>query len=154
EIFESKGQEAFNEYMRSKENTPLRPGVAFPLVRKLLALNTVDSDKPKGRVDVVLLSRNSPDAGMRVLNSIAHYGLSIERAIFSQGADRFRYAKAAGAHLFLSANHQDVVTALQHNVAAATMLPAESVNDPNDMTVRIAFDGDSVLFSNEADECY
>ena len=153
-IFEEQGQEAFNDYMRSKENVPLRPGAAFPLVRKLLALNTTRSPQPRDRVDVVLLSRNSPDAGMRVMNSIEHYGLDIERAAFSQGGDRFRYARAMGAHLFLSANPSDVRMAVEHGIAAATMLPVECADHSHDHEVRIAFDGDSVLFDSEADDCY
>lgn len=152
DVFTSQGQDAFNAYMRDKENVPLRPGVAFPLVRKLLSLNT--PGVARDRVDVVLLSRNSPDAGMRVMNSIAHYKLDIERAVFCQGDDRFRYAKGLGAHLFLSASPGDVRTAIEHGIAAATMLPKETTDDTEDMTVRIAFDGDSVLFSSEADECY
>lgn len=154
DIFESQGQEAFNQYMRSKENVPLRPGAAFPLVKKLLALNSVKSPAPRDRVDVILLSRNSPDAGMRVRNSIEHYGLDIERAVFCQGADRFRYAKALGAHLFLSANPGDVQAAIGHGIAAATILPAEREDTLDESQIRIAFDGDSVLFNSEADDCY
>lgn len=151
-IFESEGQDAFNEYMRSKENTPLRPGSAFGLVKKLLAVN---KRLPKGKgVEVVMLSRNSPDAGMRVMNSIQHYGLDIERAVFSQGGDRFRYAKAMGAHLFLSANPADVKNAIDRGLAAATLMPSERSDATVDEVVRIAFDGDSVLFSAEADETY
>lgn len=153
-IFEEQGQLAFDEYMRSKETVPLRPGAAFPLVRKLLAMNTTRFPERRDRVEVVLLSRNSPDAGMRVMNSIAHYGLDIERAVFSQGADRFRYAKAMGAQLFLSANSGDVRSALEHGMAAATMLPRECDEHEDSNEVRIAFDGDSVLFDSEADECY
>ena len=153
-IFKAEGPEAFNDYMRAKENTPLRPGPAFNLVRKLLAMNTTQapSTGPSRRdcVEVVLLSRNSPDAGLRIMHSIMHYGLDIERAVFSQGGDRFRYAKAFNAHLFLSTNPVDVLTALDQGVAAAALLPKEgSVGD--DSLVRIAFDGDSVLFSDEAD---
>lgn len=153
-IFETQGQAAFDAYMREKENIPLRPGAAFPLVQKLLALNNLRSpSEPKG-VEVVMLSRNSPDAGMRAMNSVHHYGLDIERAVFSCGADRFKYAKALGAHLFLSANAADVKNAVDHGIAAATLVPRESLDSQIDNTVRIAFDGDSVLFSDEADECY
>jgi len=154
EIFEKEGQAAFDEYMRSKENVPLRPGAAFPLVRKLLALNKVRSPFPRDRVEVVLLSRNSPDAGMRVMNSIAHYELDIERAVFTQGGDRFAFAKDLGAHLFLSANPADVEAALKHGIAAATMLPVERSDDADDGPVVWVFDGDSVVFDDEADECY
>jgi 5'-nucleotidase len=149
-IFQSDGAEAFNTYMRSKEGIPLRPGPAFNLVRKLLAMNTSEEHTPRDRVEVVLLSRNSPDAGLRIMHSIMHYELDIERAVFSQGGDRFRYATAFGAHLFLSTNSADVVSAMNHGVAAATMVHRmDEVGE--DSLVRIAFDGDSVLFSNEAD---
>lgn len=151
EIFQSQGQAAFDEYMRSKEDVPFRPGTAFSLIRKLLALNQPGKEP---LVDVVLLSRNSPEAGMRIMNSIVHYGLSIRGAIFSRGSDRFRYVKGLGVQLFLSANSDDVKTAIANGVAAATMLPSERSDDASDMSVRIAFDGDSVLFSSEADECY
>lgn len=153
-IFEEQGQEAFDAYMRSKENMPLRPGTAFKLVKKLLALNTTTFPEKRDRVEIVLLSRNSPDAGLRVMNSIAHYGLDIERAAFCQGGDRFKYAKALGAQLFLSANPGDVEAAMSNGLAAATMLPKETDEDTADNEVRIAFDGDSVLFSDEADETY
>lgn len=149
EIFKSQGAEAFNKYMRSKEKTQLRPGPAFNLVRKLLALNTYE--KGRDRVEVVLLSRNSPDAGLRIMKSILHYELDIERAVFTQGGDRFRYIAAFGAQLFLSTNPSDVQSALSYGVASAEMMP--SVNEINeDKYVRLAFDGDSVVFSNEADE--
>lgn len=151
EIFEKQGQAAFDEYMLSKERVPLRPGTAFSLIRKLLALNE-RAGTPL--VDVVMLSRNSPDAGLRIMNSVHHYGLPIEGAIFSKGGDRFRYAKALGAQLFLSANPGDVKLAVENGIAAATMLPAERQDDMSDSTIRIAFDGDAVLFSAEADQCY
>lgn len=151
QIFVSQGQEAFNEYMRSKENVPLRPGTAFPLVKKLLKLNSY-FDRPAIRV--VLLSRNSPDAGLRIMNSVHHYGIGVEHAIFSQGSNRFRYAKAFGAQLFLSANESDVRCAIEQGLAAAQLMPAERVEDTPDDIVRFAFDGDSVLFSSEADEYY
>lgn len=153
EIFMTQGQQAFNDYMRESENKPLRPGPAFSLVRKLLALNKLIPDVSQG-VEVVLLSRNSPDAGMRVMNSIQHHGLNIERAVFSQGADRFRYAKALGAHLFLSTTHLDVQNAIAHGIAAATLLPSEREMEEGDGMVRIALDGDAVIFSAEADEFY
>ena len=153
DIFASKGQAEFDAYMREKEDIPLKPGVAFPLVKKLLALNT-HRGHLRDRVDVVLLSRNSPDAGMRVMNSVQHFGLDIERAVFCSGTDRFRYALALGTHLFLSANSDDVRTAIGHGLAAATMFPGERAEDSDSSEVRIAFDGDSVLFSSEADECY
>lgn len=153
EIFKKKGQAAFNAYMREKEHIPLRPGSAFGLVKKLLALNS-HGGIARTHVKIILLSRNSPDAGMRVMESVRHYGLDIEGAVFCAGGDRFRYAKALGAHLFLSTTPADVKTAIDNGVAAATMMPCETPEDQADPTVRIAFDGDSVLFSSEADEVF
>ena len=149
-IWESKGQDAYNQYMREKENVPLRPGTAFPLVRKLLALN---KDPQNPLINVVVTSRTSPDAGVRIFKSIQHYNLPIHQASFSQGSDRFRYISAMKAQLFLSGNAQDVHKAISNGIAAATITPKESTND-NDPTVKIAFDGDSVLFGSEADDAY
>lgn len=149
-IWEKKGQAAFNAYMREKENDPLRPGTAFPLVRKLLALNK-DPNRPL--VNVVILSRNSPDAGVRILKSVEHYGLKMAQAMFSQGSDRFRYVSAVGAQLFLSGNHADVHKAISNGIAAATITPKETAH-MEDPTIKIAFDGDSVLFGSESDDAY
>ena len=158
-VFEAQGQAEFDAYMRSRCDIPLRPGAAFHLVRKLLALNAGRGLRVRNRVNVVLLSRNSPDAGVRIMNSVAHYGLDIETAVFGTGDNRFRYARAMGAHLFLSANSADVVRSIEAGVAAATLVPKEVCGgteggDDGDSVVRIAFDGDSVLFSDESDEFF
>ena len=150
-IFQEKGRHAFDAYMREKELVPLRPGVAFALVRKLLAMNPVGTEPLVG---VVLLSRNSSAAGQRVMNSVRHYALPIERAVFTQGAERFTYAKAFAANLFLSASAADVRQALEHGMAAATLLPTSQVTESADKIVRIAFDGDSVIFSDEAEQVF
>lgn len=156
-IFETEGPDAYDRYMRETEHKPLRPGAAFPLVRKLLKLNEVDSTgRPIAatqKVCVVLLSRNSPSAGLRVMNSTRHYNLAIERALFCKGADRFRYARALGADLFLSLHGSDVSKALENGIPAATLQPKEQ-EESDDTEIRIAFDGDSVLFSPEADLVY
>jgi 5'-nucleotidase len=148
-VYESEGPEAFDAYMRKNEKKPLRPGVAYNLVRKLLNLNTPGGERDK--VEVVLLSRNSPEAGLRVMHSIRHLNLDIERAVFTQGTERFRYAKALGTHLFLSANAGEVKAALQSGIAAATIMPNSAALHSHDGEVRFAFDGDAVLFSDEAE---
>lgn len=153
QVFEEQGQEAFDKYMEEKEHVPLRPGPAFRLVGKLLSLNK-GMGAARDKVDVVLLSRNSLSGGLRIMNSIYHYNLDIERAAFTSGSDRFKYAKALGAHLFLSANASDVQAALNKNMAAAMMIPSEQEYDENDKEVRIAFDGDAVIFDDEADKEY
>ena len=148
-LFENEGIQAFADYQRRHEDDVLHPGIAFPLVRKLLALNAgAPADAP--RVEVILLSRNSSDTGLRVFNSIQHHGLDIRRATFTSGAPVWPYVKPFGAQLFLSANQESVRGALQAGVAAATILPAQA-SESRHAQVRIAFDGDAVIFSDESE---
>lgn len=149
-VFEKDGEDAFNRYMLERENLLLQPGVAFELVRKLLGLN-VGGVK---RVEVVMLSRNSPAAGLRVMSSVRQHGLNIERAVFCRGGHRFQYVKALGADLFLSANSPDVSSAVQNGVAAASLFPGIGGLVDGDDQVRIAFDGDSVLFGSSGDRMF
>jgi 5'-nucleotidase len=158
-LFEREGVDAFAAYQRSREDEVLAPGIAFPLVRKLLALNVAAdagaaSDRVP-RVEVILLSRNSSDTGLRVFNSIQHHGLEIRRATFTSGAPTWPYIKPFGAHLFLSADAESVRRALEHGIAAATLLPAPAVVPSGDGVwreqIRIAFDGDAVLFGDESE---
>lgn len=153
EVFEREGIDAYCAYQIAHEDDILNPGVAFPLVRKLLALNAkLDG---AASVEVILLSRNSADTGLRIFNSIQHHGLGIIRAAFTGGASTYRYALAMGAHLFLSAEPQDVNWALETGLAAATILPsAGSVAEQTSGQLHIAFDGDAVLFSDEAEQVY
>jgi 5'-nucleotidase len=153
-LFEREGVDAFAAYQRSREDDVLAPGIAFPLVRKLLALNH-DAAPGIPRVEVILLSRNSSDTGLRVFNSIQHHGLSITRATFTSGAPTWPYAKPFGAHLFLSADAESVRRALEHGIAAATLLPSPAVLPTNGDAplnqIRVAFDGDAVLFDDESE---
>jgi len=128
--------------------------VAFSLVKKLLALNELGSADP--RVEVILLSRNSADTGLRIFNSIQHHGLDISRAAFTRGASTHPYISAFGAQLFLSADPNDVRKALDAGFAAATILPSAAVPvaEANPTQLRIAFDGDAVLFSDESERIY
>lgn len=150
-IFETEGKEAFCDYQIEREDEKLSPGVAFPLVKKLLALN----QKFKGSqlVEVILLSRNTADSGLRIFNSIQSHGLSITRAAFTGGNSPYGYIPAFGAQLFLSANAEDVVKALQAGYAAATICSTPPEINQNEQ-LRIAFDGDSVLFSDESERIY
>ncbi len=150
-VFESQGLAAYAEYQVSRENDVLQPGEAFPLVKKLLALN--DDDINHQGVDVILLSRNSADSGLRIFNSIEQHGLNIERAVFTNGESRFRYMEAIGTDLFLSSHAEDVKRALKAGFAAAMILPGAQ-NRPDGDQLRIAFDGDAVLFSDEAEKVY
>lgn len=149
-VFQQQGLAAYEAYQRQHEDDVLAPGDAFPLVKKLLAIN---SRLAQSRVEVILLSRNSSDTGLRVFNSIKHYGLPIERAAFAGGESPHRYVAAFGAHLFLSTNPGDVRLALDQGLAAANILGG-GTSHSEDPTLRIAFDGDSVLFSDEAERIY
>jgi len=150
QVFLEGGEARYAEYQIANEHVPLRQGVAFSLVKKLLALNVSSG---ASQVEVLLLSRNSADTGLRIFNSIRHYGLNISRAAFTRGASVHRYAQAFNAHLFLSTNHEDVQLALDAGIAAATILPS-TVNDERDAELRIAFDGDAVVFSDEAEKVF
>lgn len=150
-LFEARGLEAYAEYQVENENVILEPGVAFPLAKKLLALNEDGVEHP--RVEVILLSRNSADTGLRIFNTIEHHGLNIERAAFTNGESPYKYMEAYGADLLLSTNASDVRKALERGYAAATILPGRASGDGSGQ-LRIAFDGDAVIFSDEAERIY
>lgn len=154
-VFETEGVDAYCRYQIERENDVLKPGVAFPLVEKLLLLNTLGEKRE--RAEVVLLSRNSADTGLRVFNSIQHYGLKITRAAFSGGQSPYQYVEPFNAHLFLSTDPVDVRSALDQGYAAATILPSNvgmNVGRKPHEQLRIAFDGDAVLFSDAAERVY
>ena len=150
QVFEEHGLAAYQQYQIEREEEPLLPGDAFGLVEKLLHLNTL---LDQSRVEVILLSRNSADTGLRIFNSIQHYGLDITRAAFCGGDSPYRYIGAFNSHLFLSTDGADVRQALELGVAAATILPSQTTSS-EDETLKIAFDGDAVLFSDEAERIY
>ena len=149
-VFEEEGLDAYQQYQISKEDQPLEQGDAFLLVQKLLGLNKLLDESP---VQVILLSRNSADTGLRIFNSIQHYGLDISRAAFSGGDSPYRYISAFNSHLFLSTDGADVRQALESGVAAATILPSEKSLTPNEK-LKIAFDGDAVLFSDDSEKIF
>ena len=146
-IFEDRGLEAYKDFQVSNENIPLNPGQAFPLVNKLLALNNkINKDK---KVEVILLSRNTADTGLRVFNSIQYHRLDIKRAAFCGGGSPHTYAKSFGVQLFLSTEFSDCKSSIQNGVAAARIIPSGKT-DKNDEVLKVAFDGDSVIFSEES----
>lgn len=151
-IYETQGVDAYRNYQVSKEHDILEPGSAFSLVKKFLKLN--EGRQPTDRlVEVILLSRNSADTSLRVFHSIEHYGLGITRAAFLSGKSPYIYAKAFGADLFLSLEPEDVTQALSAGCAAATICtPVAKTTDP--FSLKIAFDGDAVLFSDEAERVF
>ncbi|HEY0310211.1 MAG TPA: 5'-nucleotidase, partial [Luteimonas sp.] len=132
-LFEREGIAAYQAYQREREDQVLAPGIAFQLVRKLLALNAIPAPagaERRPRVEVILLSRNSSDTGLRIFNSIEHHGLDIRRATFTSGAPTWPYVKPFGADLFLSANPESVRRALENGIAAATILPTAARPGP------------------------
>jgi 5'-nucleotidase len=149
-VFLNEGVEAYRKYQIEHEDEILQPGDAFLLVEKLLGLNAALG---QARVEVVLISRNSADTGLRVFNSIEHYGLGIERAAFVGGRSPYPYLSAFGCHLFLSTHAEDVRSALEAGFAAATILSGGTRREGNH-ELRIAFDGDAVLFSDESERVY
>ncbi|MEO8124953.1 MAG: 5'-nucleotidase [Burkholderiales bacterium] len=150
-VFEADDDRAYMALQLAKLETPALPGVAFSLVNKLLAFNTGDAQ----RVEVVILSRNDPVSGMRVFRSAKHYGLAIQRGVFTRGESPWRYLRPLAANLFLSTNESDVRSALGAGVPAARVYPHSArASAAHPFEVRIAFDGDAVLFSDEAERVF
>jgi 5'-nucleotidase len=150
-IFEAGDDAGYMKLQLERLDVPARPGIAYSLVRKLLRFN----DDGKQRVEVVILSRNDPVSGMRVFRSGMANGISLQRGVFTQGRPPFGYLRPLRAHLFLSVNAEDVREALNAGFPAARVL-VESVqaSDAYPDEVRIAFDGDAVLFSDEAERVF
>ncbi|OIN92059.1 MAG: 5'-nucleotidase [Comamonadaceae bacterium CG1_02_60_18] len=152
-VFEQADDRAYMALQLQRLDTPAKPGVAFSLVKKLLAFNTRQGDNHP--VEVVILSRNDPVSGMRVFRSAQHYGLPIERGSFTRGEPPWRYLKPLHANLFLSTHLSDVRAALSAGVPAAQVYPQSvHASDAHPQEVRIAFDGDAVLFSDEAEQVF
>jgi len=158
-LFEATDDRAYMQLQLQRLDEPARPGVAFSLVNKLLAFNGNGKGSGSGsgaaRVEVVILSRNDPVSGMRVFRSAQHYQLAVERGVFTRGQSPWRYLKPLAANLFLSTNEADVRSALQAGVPAARVYPHSArASDAHPDEVRIAFDGDAVLFSDEAERVF
>lgn len=151
-IFDQKGIEAFREYQLENEDKLLEPGTAFHLVQSLLQLN---NQADKQIVEVVVMSRNSPETGVRVLNSIKEHKLNITRVALSGGEPLAPYIDAFDIDLFLSKDEKDVQTVIDSRACAAAHIyaPPTSFN-PQDNRVKIAFDADAVLFSEESEFRY
>jgi 5'-nucleotidase len=160
EVFEQGDDRAYMRLQLERLDLPAKPGVAFSLVKKLLAFNHLPSGAPEPTsaaqpVEVVILSRNDPVSGMRVFRSAQHYGLPIQRGSFTRGQPPWRYLKPLHANLFLSTHLSDVRAALDAGVPAAQVYPQSArAGNAHPHEVRIAFDGDAVLFSDEAERVY
>ncbi len=152
-VFERDGLRAYRVYQHAHEDEILAPGTAFPLVRGLLAIN----ERARERlVEIIIISRNDAESAMRVFNAIDHYGLDISRGAFTNGGDSWRYITPFHCSLFLSVEPHDVIAALQRGYAAALLLPppegASLEEEP--YPVRIAFDGDAVVFGDESERLF
>ncbi len=154
-IFEADGVEAYCKYQVAHENEVLPPGPGFPLIKALLNLNRLPGKE--GSVEVIIMSRNSPDSSLRVFKTIEHYGLEITRAVLASGASLAPYLAAFKTDLFLSAYEDDVQSAIDSNIAAG-IICTEGLHtydcDHQIRQIRIAFDGDAVLFSDESEKIY
>jgi 5'-nucleotidase len=149
-LFEAGDAPAYMQLQLRRLDQPAPPGVAFSLVHKLLAFN-----QGAPRVEVVMLSRNDPVSGLRVFRSAQHYGLNVQRGVFTRGQPPWRYLMPLRANLFLSANEADVRAALAAGVPAARVAPhSVRASDAHPDEVRIAFDGDAVLFGDEAERVF
>ena len=149
EFFNKHGPEKYMEYQRKHEQFPLAPGAAFNLVKKCLQMNKFAEDN----VEVILVSRNSFDTGVRIFNSIKHHQLPITRSCFCDGESPFKYLSSFRTDLFLSQNPDDVKLALAANQAAARILPRKHT-ESSENTLNIAFDGDAVIYSDESERLY
>ena len=150
-VFDAQGERAYIDLQYSRMDVPAKEGVAFRLVKKLLAFNSGDAQL----VEVVILSKNDPVSGLRIFRSAQRAGLRLERGVFTRGRSPYRYLDALKANLFLSANEQDVMGALDARFPAARVLPESAqAGGRHAGEVRIAFDGDAVLFSDEAERVY
>ena len=154
DIYEKEGLDSYRDYQIANEDKTLDPGEAFSLVKKILSINSFYKDKE--RIEVILLSRNTSDTGLRIRNSIEAHGLNISRAAFCGGESPHRYVKDFGVHLFLSSSFEDVKMAIESNVAAATIISRDGENNTqsNDDQLKIAFDGDAVIFSDDSEKVF
>ena len=152
-IYEEQGLQAYLEYQRNHEQDILKPGTAFPLIRALHKLN----DGGEQLVEIIIMSKNSADTSLRIFNSIAHYGLDISRAALVGGNKIAPYLSAFRTGLFLSANEEDVQEAINAGVAAGLICSHGDLNisaDEEIQQIRIAFDGDAVIFSDESEKIF
>ena len=150
-IFEEEGLAAYEDYQVLHEKDVLPRGPAFPLVRAFLELNSLQKDR---LVEVIIMSRNSPNTSLRIFNSIDHYGLDVTRAALSGGAPVAPYLRPFETDLFLSAYRPDVQDAINSGIAAGMILTGTSPERDPSGQIRIAFDGDAVLFSPDSERIF
>jgi 5'-nucleotidase len=150
DVFKSQGEESYRKYQEAHIADPLGPGVAFPFIQRLLSLNSLAGADEDPFVEVVILSKNDPDTGLRVMRSVAHHGLAITRAVFRQGRSPHKFMPAFSMSLFLSANGEDVRRAVDDHLPAGQVLETSSEPEDGD-DLRIAFDFDGVLADDSSE---
>lgn len=153
EIYEKEGLKAYLKYQIEHEDEILKPGAAFPLIKALHKLNT----EGNYRTEIIIMSKNNADTSLRIFKSIDHYGLNISRAALVGGSSIAPYLNAFRTDLFLSANEKDVQEAINANIAAGIICSHSGleINPENDISqIRIAFDGDAVIFSDESEKIF
>lgn len=151
-IYREQGLEEYRRHQREHERSPLAPGVAFPFIKRLLGLNGQrEEDRP---VEVILLSRNDPDTGLRAFRSMAAHGLDITRGTFLSGRPPWRYLDAFNASLFLSADQADIRDAIRHGCPAGLVLNSKYVDEESDDELRVAFDFDGVVVDDAAENVF
>ncbi len=151
-IYEIEGPEAYRSYQREHEENILQPGTGFPLIKALLDLNKVHPERRV--VEVIIMSRNNPDTALRVFNSIDYYQLDITRAAFTGGESLAPYLEAFRVDLYLTRSEHDVQAAVNAGFAGAFIYDPPVNYDPDTRQIRIAFDADAVLFSEESERVY
>ncbi|MFD2673083.1 5'-nucleotidase [Marinicrinis sediminis] len=151
-VYQVEGEDKYRAYQREHENDVLQQGVAFPLIKRLLGMNGTSPDDQL--VEVVLLSRNDPDTGLRVFKTIEHYGLPISRAAFVTGNNPVKYMNAFNATLFLSANPQDVQEAVKEGFPAGCIYPSDYQDNEEDAELRLAFDFDGIIADDSAERVF
>ncbi|WP_248919496.1 5'-nucleotidase [Pseudomonas entomophila] len=150
-VFRRDGEAQYRKYQEQHLDVPLGKGIAYPFIKRLLALNDLRDDPEDPLVEVVLLSQNDPDTGLRVMKTIGHYGLNMTRAIFTQGRSPYEYIPALNIALFLSADKQHVDAAIKAGYPAGQVLDSKFDDDESDDNLRIAFDFDGVLAGDESE---
>ena len=149
-IYQKEGLDAYIKYNEEKENEILQPGTAFRLIKNLLALNT----KENKIIEVLIMSRASVSIAQRIYKSLEYYGLEIEQAYFTSGDAISSYAICAGVDLYLSSTKSDVKNVLENGIAAGYIRPQRANYYKDTKGLRIAFDCDQVLFSDESDKVF
>ena len=152
-LFEEAGIEAYRKYQTEHKDDPLKPGVAYPFVRRLLMLNKIYGPES---FKVIVISRNSPETGQRFFSSCRYYNLPIKAGAFTSGQSTFPYLSAYGASLFLSANKENVIRAIHQGQPTGLVLPTDLSQQEADSEneLRIAFDFDGVIVDDESEKTY